>query len=114
MSLDDDLSFKGWQRVWIYFVMCRVLTLITFATSLCWDHVLRGLGTGGQIPMPQAPKTGADDVRSATHKDLEPSIAPEPTLEELFQQVRNKLRLVASEGTSEDLVGDSGTGRSDG
>jgi hypothetical protein len=82
-SMDDDLAFRALKRIWIYFIVCVLLTSTTFAGSHLWnlweksinetpasDQEQQGtVGTGGILQPPVELKRSWEDLLDEALKD---------------------------------------------
>jgi hypothetical protein len=89
MDMGDDLNFKVYKKLWVYFLVSGVLTLATFSISYLWDRLKRRLPVQQQVP---AQVTDSGEKGSAKNVDqhlLEPPAIAEPDVNTLFHQLAN-------------------------
>ena len=86
MSLSDDLTFLAWPKIWIYFVVCAILTLITFSVSIYWERRSQLLYDGKEIRASEVSEI-ASNVGNEDHELLEPPPSAELVSEDIAREI---------------------------
>jgi hypothetical protein len=86
MSLSDNLVFTAWPKIWIYFVVCAILTVITFSVSIYWETRSKLLYNRKEIRASEASET-ASNVGDKDHEFLEPPTSTELASEDIAREI---------------------------
>jgi hypothetical protein len=92
-QISDDGSFsKVFQKIWIYFIVAGILTMLTFASSSAWDSVqwIKNSFTVESTakPLTHQAHSSHDEATNMSNPDkniLEPIAIPEPELQATIQ-----------------------------
>ncbi|KAH0537866.1 hypothetical protein FGG08_005418 [Glutinoglossum americanum] len=79
-SMGDDLTFRALKRLWIYFVVCTLLTSTTFAASHLWSLREKPISKTPDPDQEQQETVGASNI-------LQPPVVPQHSLEDLLAEI---------------------------
>jgi hypothetical protein len=86
MSLSDNLVFTAWPKIWMYFVVCAILTVITFSVPIYWETRSKLLYNRKEIRASEASET-ASNVGDKDHEFLEPPTSTELASEDIAREI---------------------------